>query len=147
MDVERAVLQTIVYKNQHRFRNDKGFRDVRLVSKCVDRLYEVDLAKTVRDFLDSLPPLADIVGSDDGAIYFPTASMLSHVAGRLEGVFRLLEKLGVYCLLAGDMQLRRMRLGHVWNAAMVNVAVISKLWCVTGRFDDGKRLYYNISIV
>lgn len=132
LDVEKSALETFIYKNHHRFRNDKGFKDTKLVSKCLSRFYEVGVDKVTRDFLDAFPVLSDLMQQRPVAVasslYLPTANMLTYVRERLAGAFRLLEKLCVYCKMAGKMQINRINLGHFWNVALSNLAVISRIW-------------------
>ena len=128
MSVERAALNTFIYKNHNRFRNDKGFRDIKLTSKCLDRFYECELSKVATDLLDALPIVASV---EDATLYLPTSAMAEYALERLEGGFRVLEKLTIYCKLSGEMQFCRLNLGHFWNVALANLAAISRIWYVS----------------
>lgn len=128
MSVERVALSTFTYKNHNRFRNDKGFRDIKLTSKCLARFYECELSKVTTDLLDALPIVASI---DDATLYLPTSAMAEYALERLEGAFRVLEKLTVYCKLSGEMQFRRLNLGHLWNVALASLAAISRIWKIS----------------
>ena len=125
MSVERAALRTFIYKNHNRFRNDKGFRDIKLTSKCLNRFYECELSKVAADLLDALPIVPSM---EDATLYLPTSAMAEFASERLEGGFRVLEKLTVYCKLSGEKQFCRLNLGHFWNVALANLAAISRIW-------------------
>ena len=128
LNVERASLSTFIYKNHNRFRNDKGFRDVKLTAKCLARFYECQVSKVASDLLDALPIVASVDAA--AALYLPTRAMAEFAMERLEGAFRVLEKLSVYCKLSGEKQFSRMNLGHFWNVALANLAAISRIWYV-----------------
>ena len=60
-DVELTVLAHLLYKNHNRFRNDKGFKDLKMVKKAALRLYqEVNLPKLMKGFLEDMPVPFDI---------------------------------------------------------------------------------------
>ena len=68
---------------------------------------------------------------EDATLYLPTSAMAEYALERLEGGFRVLEKLTIYCKLSGEMQFCRLNLGHFWNVALANLAAISRIWYVS----------------
>ena len=91
------------------------------------------MAKLASDFLDSCPLLGDVLAPPGGenekpTLYLPTRALGEFVLVRLHGSGLLLEKLATYCALAGDKQLKRLRLGHFWGVALNNMGAISRIW-------------------
>ena len=126
MSVDRAILDTLLYKNHHRFRNDKGYHDVRRISKTLGRFYEMDVVKVVKD-VEAVFPLMSDLRAGKSHLYLPSLAMVEFVLLRLRGAFLLLEKLVVFVRLAGDKQVKRIKLGHFWTVALGNMAAGAKI--------------------
>ena len=96
LDAEIAAVNIFVYKNNNRFHNDKGFKDVRLVQKSWHRFQWIELNKVAAGFSDSLPLVFDLkrIGNR-GPVYLPTRQMLQFLLVRLRGSFHLLHKLQI----------------------------------------------------
>jgi hypothetical protein len=126
--VEEATLDNLLYRNHNRFRNDKGFRDAKLLLKTLRRTLELDAGHVVGQFEASFPLVVDLRVQQRDRLYLPTRQMAEFVLLRLQGCFLLLEKLVVCCRLAGDNARKRLKLGHLWGAALNNLAVIGRVW-------------------
>ena len=91
--VDLTVLSDLIYKNHNRFRNDKGFRDHKIVKKLAIRVYtEVKLDTLLSQFLDNFPVAFDIKNLSVGGppIYLPVSHMAEFVMVRLHGTAKLL---------------------------------------------------------
>ena len=100
---------------------------MKMIHKCVRRMDQLDLGARLSDLRSVFPLAVDVVGGTR-ALYFPSPEMGSSVRERVEAGFRLLEKLCGYCQWSGDLQLKRMTLGHFWNLALNHMSVISRIW-------------------
>ena len=91
--VDLTVLSDLIYKNHNRFRNDKGFRDHKIVKKLALRAYsEVKLGTLLSQFLDNFPMAFDVKNLSVGGppIYLPVSHMAEFVMVRLHGKAKLL---------------------------------------------------------
>ena len=129
LEVEISTLNVFVYKNNNRFRNDKGFKDVRMAQKSWQKFQDLQLFKASQVFLESLPIPHDVTsGKKRSKLYLPTRQMLQFFLVRLRGSFHLLHKLQVLSQNAGDHALMRLNLGHFWNVGLMHLALMSRLW-------------------
>jgi len=129
-DVELTVLAHLLYKNHNRFRNDKGFKDLKMAKKAALRLYqEVNLPKLMEGFLEDMPVPFDVRTAPK--LYLPSTHMVEHALVRLHGSSKLTLRLIGYCQNAGEKARARMKLGHFWNFALYTSACISRLWTLS----------------
>jgi len=132
--VDLTVLSDLIYKNHNRFRNDKGFRDHKIVKKLAIRVYtEVKLDTLLSQFLDNFPVAFDIKNLSVGGppIYLPVSHMAEFVMVRLHGTAKLLLALIQRCENAGAKSRQRMGLGHFWNVALYFSACVSRIWALS----------------
>ena len=125
--VEITVLANLIWKNHNRFRNDKGFKDLKIVKKCALRMYqELKLEAILSNFASSFPLAFDMKSASK--IYLPTSYMAHYALVRLYGSAQLLKKLICYCENAFRFAKMRLHLGHFWNIAMYSSACVSRIW-------------------
>ena len=131
LKVEEKLLSTLLYKNHHRFRNDKGFKDLKIVLKYLNRFIKYDVQKAIKNFSDLFPLYVDVLERPPDKLYFPTASMLDYALVTLQGAFNLMRKLIVSCHNAADLCFKRLHLGHFWNVALNHLGTVSRIWSVS----------------
>jgi len=128
--VDLTVLSNLIYKNHNRFRNDKGFRDLKLVKKTALRMFdEVKLDDVMDELAANMPVPYDLRTA--GCMYLPVRQMAEHVMVRLHGCARLLLVLVQHCEHAAAKAKQKMRLGHFWNVALYSSACVSRLWALS----------------
>lgn len=128
--VDLTVLNNLIYKNHNRFRNDKGFRDLKLVKKAALRLFqEVQLDNLVEELAANMPVPFDIKTS--AGVYLPVAPMAEHLMVRLHGTAKLALATAQYCENAAAKSKQKMGLGHFWNVALYCSACVSRLWALS----------------
>lgn len=132
LEVEIATLSTFIYKHHNRFRNDKGFKYLKILAKCVNRYQEMKLPELCSNYNSSMPLKIDVqICGQSKKVYFPTKQMLQYFLVRLRGACTLLAKMTVLSENAGDLLVKRLHLGHFWGLALNNMAVVSRIWKVS----------------
>ena len=121
------VLKVIIYKNHNRFRNDKGFKSLKMVCKKFSTLKVLNFHRCVQKFLESLPLTSDLM-SNSKKLYLPVKSNLEYFLVMHMKTFEICEKIHGLCRHASKHLQFRIKLGHFWDWAAFNLANISRLW-------------------
>merc|ERR1711974_269357 len=130
LDATQAVMQTSMYKNNNRFRNDKAFKGQKMVVRTLQRLKDLELKKVLKRFSDLLPLAVDIK-SPQIELYLPMDSVLHHWLCKIRQAFAMSERLLGLCEHTTKYLLARIRLGHFWNWAVFSFANISRIWTLS----------------
>ena len=121
---ELKLLSQVLYKIHNRFRNDKGYKDLRMLEKSVRRLQGLDFPRVVEGFLSFL--LTDTAAP----AALPSAAMGCHAALQLYGAAALSAR--VLTLSAGGalLAVQRLNLGHFWGVAAHQLGMVGRVWVV-----------------
>jgi len=121
---ELKLLSQVLYKIHNRFRNDKGYKDLRMLEKSVRRLQGLDFPRVVEGFLSFL--LTDTAAP----AALPSAAMGRHAALQLYGAAALSAR--VLTLAAGGalLAVQRLNLGHFWGVAAHQLGMVGRVWVV-----------------
>merc|ERR1711983_272940 len=122
---EAKLLSTLLYKNHNRFRNDKGYKTLRMVEKSLQKFLESPFHTTLPDFLQFIPdsPLQTNV-------HLPTLTMAQYCMLQCLQSAAGLSKLEILCKRSGLLNMQRLNLGHFWGVAAVNLAVVGRIWVI-----------------
>jgi len=126
LEEELKLLTTLLYKNHNRFRNDKGYKTLRMLEKSCLRLCDNDLTNSVTDFLSFIPD-----SSASNNLCLPTLSMCQYVLHNVHNSAQNLHRTEVLCRKSGLLNIQRLNLGHFWGVGAVHLAVIGRLWILS----------------
>lgn len=126
MEEEVKLLTTNLYKNHNRFRNDKGYKTLRMLEKSCSRLLDSQMPTIVTDFIQFLPD-----SPMNSNLCLPTLSMCQYSLHNLYNSALLLHKIEMLCRKSGLLNMQRLNLGHFWGVAAVNLAVVGRLWLMS----------------
>ena len=124
---ELKLLNTLLYKNRNRFRNDKGYKTMRMVEKTVEKLLKIPLTTVLEDFLQFIP-----MSPQEARVQLPTLAMCRYCMLQTHLSAAVLAKIEILCRRSGHLSMQRLRLGHFWGVAAVNLAILGRVW-VLGR--------------
>jgi len=124
---ELKLLNTLLYKNRNRFRNDKGYKTMRMVEKTVEKLLNIPLTTVLEDFLQFIP-----MSPQEARVQLPTLAMCRYCMLQTHLSAAVLAKIEILCRRSGHLSMQRLRLGHFWGVAAVNLAILGRVW-VLGR--------------
>ena len=122
-----AVINASVYKNHNRFRNDKAFKGLKMITKKWSRLQNIKLVSKLQKFLSMLPLVVDLKDPSK-SLHLPSMSMLEHLLVTFVSCFELAKKLMGLCEYTNRHFLARINLGHFWNWAVFSSASTSRVW-------------------
>ena len=122
---EAKLLNTLLYKNHNRFRNDKGYKTLRMVEKSLQKFLDSPFHTTLPDLLQFIPdsPLQTNV-------HLPTLTMGQYCMLQCLQSAAVLSKLEILCRRSGLLNMQRLNLGHFWGVAAVNLAVVGRIWVI-----------------
>jgi len=122
---EAKLLNTILYKNHNRFRNDKGYKTLRMIEKSLQKFLEYPFHTSLPDLLQFIPdsPLQTNV-------HLPTLTMGQYCMLQCLQSAAGLSKLEILCRRSGLLNMQRLNLGHFWGVAAINLAVVGRIWVV-----------------
>jgi len=122
---EFKLLHTLLYKNHNRFRNDKGYKTLRMIEKSLQKFLGAQFHSVLPDLLQFIPdsPLQTNV-------HLPTLTMCQHCMLQCLQSAAVLSKLEILCRRSGLLNMQRLNLGHFWGVAAVNLAVVGRIWVV-----------------
>jgi hypothetical protein len=123
---ELKLLSQILYKNHNRFRNDKGYKDARMLEKSANKFVNHNFVRPVSNFLNLIPSSASV----SIKVYLPPVTVAEYSLLQLLGAGALLSRIETCAKNTGQLLLQRLNLGHFWNVAAYELAVISRLWAV-----------------
>ena len=127
LDATQAVMQTSIYKNSNRFRNDKAFKGMKMVQRTLQKLKDLGLQEVLKRFSDLMPLPIDIK-EPSRKLYLPVDSVLQHLLCVIMQAFFLTERLLGLCEHTKKYLLARIQLGHFWNWAVFSFANVSRIW-------------------
>jgi len=122
---EFNLLHTLLYKNHNRFRNDKGYKTLRMIEKSLQKFLGAPFHSVLSDLLQFIPdsPLQTNV-------HLPTLTMCQHCMLQCLQSTALLSKLETLCRRSGLLSMQRLNLGHFWGVAAINLAVVGRIWVI-----------------
>jgi len=122
---EAKLLNTILYKNHNRFRNDKGYKTLRMIEKSLQKFLYSPFHTSLPDLLQFIPdsPLQTNV-------HLPTLTMGQYCMLQCLQSAAVLSKLEILCRRSGLLNMQRLNLGHFWGVAAINLAVVGRIWVV-----------------
>jgi len=121
---ELKLLSQLLYKIHNRFRNDKGYKDIRMFEKSLQKFLALNFLKSVDNYLNFLP------SHPSSSPNLPTKEMLRYSCLQLYGAGALLARLDVLAHNSGLLAIQRLNLGHFWGVATHQLACIARIWVV-----------------
>jgi hypothetical protein len=122
---EAVLLNQLLYKIHNRFRNDKGYKDLRILDRTVRKFLAHDFLRSVEGLLTFLPTSDTTTPSG-----LPTSAMARHAALQLYGAAALLHRMEALTLNCGLLAVQRLNLGHFWGVAAQQLACVGRGWLV-----------------
>ena len=123
---EFKLLSHILYKNHNRFRNDKGYKDLRMLEKTLQKFLNHKFLKSLTDFLGFIPDSP----SSHLKTYLPTQAMGLHTQLQLYGAGAFLARIEMLSKNCALLDVQRLNLGHFWGVSAQNLAVVGRIWLV-----------------
>ena len=127
--IEDAVnlVDITIYKNHNRFRNDKGFKGLKMLRKGFRELKKVEFSQCVQNALFSLPMICDLK-SESKITYLPVQSNMKYFLIIHCQLYKICDRIHGLCQHSSKYLLYRIKLGHFWDWANFNFANVSRLW-------------------
>lgn len=123
---ELNLFSHVLYKNHNRFRNDKGYKDLRILEKSLLKFLNHKFTKILTDFLAFIPDFS----SSQTTMFLPTSAMAHYTQLQLYGAAVFLERIGVLSKNCALLDMQRLNLGHFWGVAAQNLAMVGRMWMV-----------------
>jgi len=136
---ELKLLSQILYKNHNRFRNDKGYKDLRMLEKSLLKSLNHKFMKSLTAFLEFIPDSPSL----QLKCYLPTQEMAEYTQLQLYGAAVFLERIEMLCKNCGLLDVQRLNLGHFWGVSAQNLAVVSRIWLVCRHLFLGVEIFYS----
>jgi len=136
---ETQFLDRLLYKHHNRFRNDRGYKSLRILLKSVRKLETVCPLKELTN-LSSLLPLMVPSGTE---ILLPPPSLPQYSGVKVWLATKLMERIDICCRSCGVYAEQRLALGHFWGMAAYHLAVVSRIWTICCRL---KEFYEQVQI-
>jgi len=137
---ELKLFSHMLFKNHNRFRNDKGYKDLRMLEKSLQKFMNHDFMKSLKNFLGFIP---DSSSSTIIKVYLPTYSMGHHAQLQLYGAGALLHRVEMLSKNSALLDIQRLNLGHFWGVAAQNLAVVGRVWAVCRNLLMGVQICYH----
>ena len=142
---ELKLFSHILYKNHNRFRNDKGYKDLRMLEKSLKKFINHNFMKSLVNFLGFIP---DSSSSTSTKVYLPTYAMGVHAQLQLYGAGALLHRVEMLSKNSALLDVQRLNLGHFWGVAAQNLAVVGRVWVLCRNLLMGVQFcYQNMSLL
>jgi len=127
--IEDAVnlVDITIYKNHNRFRNDKGFKGLKMLRKGFSDLKKVEFSQCIQNALLSLPMICDLK-SESKITYLPVQSNMKYFLIIHCQLYKICDRIHGLCQHSSKYLLYRIKLGHFWDWANFNFANVSRLW-------------------
>jgi len=125
MSFEKKLLSRLLYKHHNRFRNDRGYKALRILEKSVMKL-ESGFPEHLLDNLSGLMPIG--VPESGGQPYLPPTAIAQYTGLHLWLALALLDRIEFCCRSAGIYAMQRLALGHFWGMGAYHLAVVSRIW-------------------
>ena len=121
---ELKLLNTVLYKNHNRFRNDKGYKTLRMLEKSVQKLLGSNVKSITDDFLGFIPD-----SPIQSNLHLPTAAMCQYAALQYYNLAALLQKIEILSRKSGLLSMQRLNLGHFWGVVSgVGMPIVWHSW-------------------
>jgi len=137
---ELKLFSHMLFKNHNRFRNDKGYKDLRMLEKSLQKFMNHDFMKSLENFLGFIP---DSSSSTIINVYLPTYAMGHHAQLQLYGAGALLHRVEMLSKNSALLDIQRLNLGHFWGVAAQNLAVVGRVWAVCRNLLMGVQIWYH----
>ena len=121
---ELKLLNTVLFKNHNRFRNDKGYKTLRMVEKSLQKFLISPIHTTLPDLLQFVPDTLQT------SVHLPTLAMCQYCMLQCYQSAALLSKLEILCRRSGLLNMQRLNLGHFWGVAAANLAIVGRVWVI-----------------
>eukprot|EP00090_Calanus_glacialis_P014103 TRINITY_DN22753_c0_g1_i1.p1 TRINITY_DN22753_c0_g1~~TRINITY_DN22753_c0_g1_i1.p1 ORF type:complete len:390 (+),score=108.14 TRINITY_DN22753_c0_g1_i1:37-1170(+) len=136
---EFKLLSHILYKNHNRFRNDKGYKDLRMLEKTLQKFLNHKFLKNLIDFLGFIPDSP----SSHLKTYLPSQAMGFHTQLQLYGAGAFLARIEMLSKNCALLDVQRLNLGHFWGVSAQNLAVVGRIWLVCRHVVVGVQTCYD----
>lgn len=123
LGVESELLDTFLYKNHNRFRNDKGYRTAKMLDKTLKKMLDLSFTEKIIDFLEFVPSYWG-----QQSVRLPTLAMSNYCQVLLVIAGQFLQKIDRLARKCGLLNMQRLNLGHFWGVAALCLAIISRVW-------------------
>ncbi|XP_021933480.1 uncharacterized protein LOC110836528 [Zootermopsis nevadensis] len=125
LHAEAATLSRLLYRIKSKLRCDKGFKCMKKVNHGLLCYLSMDLA-TVFNAIKPSP-------CDNGyqTMCAPSRQMLEWVLVRTQGFARLFCQVMQTCRDAAIYMKCRLRLGHMWDIALISLGIVSRIWSIS----------------
>lgn len=134
---EAAVLSRVIYRTKMKFRNDKGHKAMEKTNRALKLFLSSNFCNSLSTFYEVLPKKYEAV------TYMPTKDMLDYMLVRLQGVLKLLYRVGESARIATIFMQSKIRIGHFWKISVICTAMLSRIWVLTkNMIQFGCKLYH-----
>jgi len=133
---EFKLFSHILYKNHNRFRNDKGYKDLRMLEKSLKKFLNHKFSNNIVNFLGFIPDFSA------SKTYLPTYAMGLHTQLQLYGAGAFLHRIEMLSRNSALLDVQRLNLGHFWGVSAQNLAVVGRIWIVCRHMLLGVQLCY-----
>ena len=123
LEVESKLLDTFLYKNHNRFRNDKGYRTAKMLDKTLKKMLDLPFMEKLLDFLKFVPS-----HWGQSSVRLPTLAMSNYCQVLVIIAGKFLQKIDRLARKCGLLNMQRLNLGHFWGVAALCLAIISRVW-------------------
>ena len=123
LEVESELLDTFLYKNHNRFRNDKGYRTAKMLDKTLKKMLDLSFTEKMIDFLEFVPSYWG-----QQSVRLPTLAMSNYCQVLLVIAGQFLQKIDRLARKCGLLNMQRLNLGHFWGVAALCLGIISRVW-------------------
>ncbi|XP_046669267.1 uncharacterized protein LOC124360052 [Homalodisca vitripennis] len=120
LDLEAATLSRLIYRSKHKHRQEKSFKALQMINRCLTNYKTMHLPFTLSSVRDTLQ---DNCG--------PTRQMMEWTLVRLYGVAHLFHRVYLLCLDAAGHLFVKVKLTHLWELTMFSLAVVSRIWTLS----------------
>jgi len=117
---ELSLLSRLLYKGHNRFRNDKGYKDLRILEKSLLKLLNFDIPNRVRMYFSFIPDFPPV-------LIVPSLEMLDYTLCQLAGTGCLLSRIEMLVKNGALLNVQRLVLGHFWGVAAQNLGSIARI--------------------
>lgn len=123
IEEEVKLLRTVLYKNHNRFRNDKGYKTLRMLEKNTLKFLNQNFSSVISDFLELVP-----ASPSTQSVSLPTLAMCQYCMLLVYQAAAVVSKAEAISRLTGLLNVQRLNLGHFWGVAAVNLGMVARLW-------------------
>jgi len=135
---EAKLLNTILYKNHNRFRNDKGYKTLKMIDKSLQKFFDSPIHTTLPDLLQFIPDSPVQIN-----VHLPTLTMGQFCMLQCLQSAAVLSKLEILCRRSGLLNMQRLNLGHFWGVAAINLAVVGRIWVIVRNLLSGHQIVFS----